>query len=156
MPQYIWNTSNIPGSIRAAAVILNRSPRWNLFEMKHRSVYPFTTHDSHTLLDSARSGATSSLDSTSFGSRRTAFPSVTSPWLDVCRASQLARRHKLLSNNHRAGLWSKDGCGFIAQRPKCGRLHWLAWWAPVRILAPKQTVCNYRIAAQSGHQALWA
>ena len=58
------------------------------------------THNSHTLLDPARSGEASSLDSTSFGRRHAAFPSIKSPWLDVWHSSQPAGTETQVTEQH--------------------------------------------------------
>lgn len=60
-----------------------------------RPISPLTTHNKHTLLESARSDAASSLDPARFGCRRTVFCSIPSP---LWRSGQLAQGHKLLSN----------------------------------------------------------
>lgn len=60
----------------------------------------YHTHNSHTLLDPARSGEASSLDSTSFGCRHAAFPSIKSPWLDVWHSSQPAGTETQVTEQH--------------------------------------------------------
>lgn len=143
-----WNTSTV-------AVISCREK--SISEEAQRQICPPATHNSHTLLDPARSGAASSLDSTSFGCRHTVFSSITCPWLDVWRSSQPAgtetqvtEQHPqsrtlelrwLPHNNTKAKMWVLTLVGMMSASPHSGT---------------KRIVCNYRIVAQRVHQALWA